>query len=438
MLAPKQHSAFFSWMTGWFNLLGQVAITTGITITFGCAGLITTLAAVKGNFEPTAAKTLGIYAALLFSHGIVNSFGVHILRYLNNASIVLHSLGVFSFAVAVVAKAPKHQSAHFVFGKFYDGTGLDGVGWGMRASDAYVACCGILMSQYTITGFDASAHLSEETQKASWSAPLGVLMSIGVSAVFGWFLILCLLFSIQDFDTTVTSHVGQPVLQILVDVYGENSAIALMTLVIVCVWHCGLFSLTSNSRMMYGFSRDRGLPHFFHKVDARFQSPIRTIWLGATLSFCLALPSLGSTVAFAAATSIATIGLYISYSLPILIGLIWPQHFQKGPFNLGAFSRPVAVVAVCWVIFISIIFCLPTTNPVDSQTLNYTPVAVGIILFFSLGSWFVWARRWFTGPIRQILAEQHGISIEEPGALEKAEAEGKIDTVDTLKGDKSS
>jgi amino acid transporter len=150
ILAPKKSAPFASWVTGWFNLLGQVAVTTGIT--FGCAGLISTLATVHG-YSPTAGKTLGIYAALLFSHGMVNSFGVHILRYLNNVSIVLHSAGVFSFAVAVVAKAPTHKSAHFVFASFNDGTGDPG--WSVRASSAYVACIGILMSQYTITGFDA-------------------------------------------------------------------------------------------------------------------------------------------------------------------------------------------------------------------------------------------------------------------------------------------
>lgn len=85
--------------------------------------------------------------------------------------------------------------------------------------------------QYTITGFDASAHLSEETRKASWSAPIGVLTSIICSSLFGFFLILCLLFSIQDFDATVDSEVGQPVLQILLDIFGENGAIVLFTLV---------------------------------------------------------------------------------------------------------------------------------------------------------------------------------------------------------------
>ena len=103
-------------------------------------------------------------------------------------------------------------------------------------------------------GFDASAHLSEETRNASWSAPLGVLTSVGMSAIFGFFLILCLLFSIQDFDATIGSDYEQPVLQILLDIFGEDGAIVLFTLVIICVWHCGLFSITSNSRMMVSLS----------------------------------------------------------------------------------------------------------------------------------------------------------------------------------------
>lgn len=184
-----------------------MAVTTGIT--FGLAGLISTTATVKSGYEPTAGKTVGIYAALLFSHAIINTFGVHILRYLNNTSIILHSLGIFAFSVALLAKAPTHQSAKFVFATFNDGTGEPGDGWSNRASPAYVAACGVLMSQYTITGnikllkslieqdtnilaigFDASAHLSEETRNASWSAPLGVIMSVGVSAIFGFFVLV--------------------------------------------------------------------------------------------------------------------------------------------------------------------------------------------------------------------------------------------------------
>lgn len=151
LLAPPKWSAFAAWMTGWFNLLGQVAVTTGIS--FGCANLISTVVLVKNpDYEPTPAKIIGIYAAVLVSHGTVNTFGVHILKYLNNVSIVLHSAGITALCIAVLAKAPTHQPASFVFSTFNDGTGAEGDGWSDRASPAYVAVCGALLSQYTLTG----------------------------------------------------------------------------------------------------------------------------------------------------------------------------------------------------------------------------------------------------------------------------------------------
>ena len=121
-----------------------MAVTTGIT--FGGANIISITATVGTSYKPSAAKTLGIYAALLVSHGLVNSFGVHTLRYLNNASIILHSVGVASFAIAVLAKAPTHQSAKFVFATFNDGTGVTGhPGWSIRASPAYGEFLGLLI-----------------------------------------------------------------------------------------------------------------------------------------------------------------------------------------------------------------------------------------------------------------------------------------------------
>lgn len=97
---------------------------------------------------------------------------------------------------------------------------------------------------------------------------------------------------------------------------------------------------------------------------------------------------------------------------------------MKGPFNLGALSRPIAAAACLWICFITVVFCLPTANPVTSQTLNYTVVAVGIITIFAVGSWVVWARRWFTGPAAEVAeAMRLGVDITEPGALERKEKE---------------
>ena len=152
--------------------------------------------------------------------------------------------------------------------------------------------------------------------------------------------------------------------------------------------------------MMFAFARDGGIPHRLHIIDGRFKSPVRTIWFGAICSFLLALPSLGSEVALAGTTSIATIGLYISYGIPIAMTLIFPANFKRGPFNLGKYGKYISIVACLWICFIAIIFCLPTINPVTSQSLNYTPVALGIVALFAFGSWFLWARHWFTGRCR--------------------------------------
>jgi amino acid transporter len=166
-------------------------------------------------------------------------------------------------------------------------------------------------------------QMTEETHNAAMSGSIGIIMAIGVSAILGWFLILGLLFSIQDLDTTLNSPTGQPVTQIFLDTVGAKGAIVLMVIVIGCMYFCGsvsstssydlvadnlrrasVFSITSNSRMMYAFARDGGIPghKFFHKVDPKTKSPIRTVWLACTLSFILGLPSLGSSVAFSAAT----------------------------------------------------------------------------------------------------------------------------------------
>lgn len=152
MIAPPRWSPFAAWITGWFNFLGQVAVTTGIS--FGLANLIPTVATIKNpDFEPTPRIVIGVYAAVLISHGVVNTFGVRILRYLNNVSILLHSAGITAICIAVLAKAPTHQPGSFVFGLFRDGTGVDdSEGWSVRASPAYVALCGALLSQYTLTG----------------------------------------------------------------------------------------------------------------------------------------------------------------------------------------------------------------------------------------------------------------------------------------------
>ena len=242
MLAPQQHAPFFGWVTGWFNLLGQIAVTTAID--FGLASLISTTAEVTTSYKPTPGGTLGILAVILVSHVGVNMFSVATLKYMIYTSVAIHTAGICSLSISILARARSLQPASFVFSRFYDGTGAEGYeGWSVRASPAYVAVCGMLMAQYTITGYDASAHLSEETRKAVRDAPLGSVLAIGGSAIVGFFYLVALLFSISDFDAVRQDPF--PVFKVMTDACGRTGGLVLMIICMLSGWHCGLFSLVS-------------------------------------------------------------------------------------------------------------------------------------------------------------------------------------------------
>jgi hypothetical protein len=108
--------------------------------------------------------------------------------------------------------------------------------------------------------------------------------------------------------------------------------------------------------------------------------------------------------------------------------VVYADRFVRGPFHLGKLSYPIAIAAVLWITFISIVFCLPQLNPVNVKTLNYAPVAVGIVLSYALGSWALSAHKWFTGPIKQIA----GVPCAADGARMCADDKGWVCTEEEM------
>jgi amino acid transporter len=258
-----------------------------------------------------------------------------------------------------------------------------------------------LLAQYTFTGFDASAHMTEETRSAATAGPRGIVMSIVVSLVAGWVLLIGVTFAIQSYSNAVAApDTGVPPAQIFVDAVGFTGAKLLLLVVIVAQLFCGMSSITANSRMIYAFSRDGALPasSFWHRINPSTRTPTNAIWLGAAGAFILGLPYLFNATAYAAVTSIAVIGLYIAYVTPTFLRLRRGEDFQRGPWHLGRWSRPIGIIAVVWVVFSTILFMLPTVSPVTSSSFNYTPIAVLAVLGFAGIWWLVSARKWFTGP----------------------------------------
>jgi amino acid transporter len=350
-----RHGPAWSWFTGWFNVLGQVAVTAGID--FGFATFFLAFLNLTTGWNVTRGHQVLLYGLVLLAHALLNSFGVRVVAFLSDVSAWWHLIGVAVITIVLI----------------------------------------------TVPAHHASVHMTEETRDAARSGPRGIISSIVISLIAGLILMTTVTYATTSYAGALSSATGVPPLQIFLDALGRRGGELLFVIVFVAAFYCGMCSVTANSRMIFAFSRDGALPGsaLWHKINSRTGTPTNAVWLAAVSAFILGIPSLWSTVAFGAITSIATIGLYISYVTPILLRRIYPQNFERGPWHLGRWSAPLGWIAVVWVAIITVLFCLPEVSPVTWTTFNYAPIAVGAVLVFSGTWWLVSARKWFTGPHRQ-------------------------------------
>ncbi len=416
----------WGWYTGWFNLIGQIAITAGIA--YGAAitldvllhawfpSIPATPGSVAGIDPATQWVTLLFYAIILVIVAMLNIFGVRIVAFLSDLSVWWHIIGVVLIVVGVVGATllslqfnpgaggvppatQVHGAAVHGFNSlstlFTPDQNFNATGFPLW----YAVLLSLLLAQYTYTGYDASAHMTEETIGAATRAPWGVVMSVVVSAIAGYALLMGL--SAASPSLVAAGSFVNPVLYILQSRLSYVLGTLLFAVIFVAQFFCSTASVTSNSRMIYAFSRDGAVPghNLWHSLN-RGRTPRNAIILSVVCAFILATPTVFDFVAYVAVTSIATIGLYIAYAMPIFLRQ-FSSEFKIGPWHLGAWSRPIGWIAVIWTVFISVLFMLPTVTPITASNFNYTPVVVlGVILLVTIW-WLLSARKWFKGPIVQ-------------------------------------
>ena len=432
-LAPESggNPAAWSWFVGWFNFVGQVAVTAGID--FGLAFFINAFLNLVWGVSTAPPVTIGILAVVLFIHGLLNTFVIRLVKLLNDVSVWWHIVGVTAI-VLVCTLLNQHKTTDLgtVFSTFVNGTGSGGANpeWPgplVFGIPLYVALIGLLNAQYTLTGYDASAHMSEETHEAATAAPRGIVFSVVVSVIFGFILLTAMnvgmapdaIYASADGTTQVAGYqhaldaygplytAGPPV-TVWIDAVGKTGGLIVLLLVIGAQFYCGMSSVTANSRMIYAFSRDGAIPgsSFWHRINPRTRTPTNSIWLAAVGAFILGLPYLYSVTAYAAVTSIAVIGLYVAYVAPVFLRVRAGDKFQAGPWNLGRWARPIGITATIWVIFIAILFMLPQAQPINISTFNYTPVVFLVVIGGVTLWWLASAKNWFRGPKVQGSAEE--------------------------------
>jgi amino acid transporter len=424
--AGKLGGPVWAWFTGWFNMIGLIAVVASVD--YACAGFMSVLFGAYGldifgvNFgdaQHILAENFLLFAIILTLTAVVNIFRTHLLAVINNISVGWHVIGVAVIIVLLVIVPDQHQSFSFVFGERLNNSGFNDGGNGGLFFWLYLLPIGFLLTQYTITGFDASAHISEETHNASKNAARGVWTSIFYSAIIGWFVLLAITFAVQDSANISDPENGFGVGSVFAVLAGALDTAGFKAVVLICTvgqLFCGLACLTSASRMAFAFSRDQGMPgsRHFAKVS-KSGVPFNAVIGMAVLALIVTIPALKGApgtvlpVAFFAVISVAVIGLYIAYAIPIYLRWRTGDKFeQAASWNLGRRWKWMNPISVIWVAIICTAGLLPTSplgvpwdDTFDWNYVNYAPIVLLVVIGGAALGWLK-ARHSFTGQVRQI------------------------------------
>jgi amino acid transporter len=342
----------WAWFTAWLNIVGLVAAIAGID--YGCAQFLAPMLGLQSK----PLLLLSLYGLLLLSQAAINHASTRWVAWLNDFSVTVHVLGVAVLIGALWLFAPK-QPLHFLLKATSSST--------IHAPYIWLFMLGLLQAQWTYTGFDASAHVAEETLDPRRRAPWGMVMSVIISGCFGYILILSLAWAIPSIGAVLGAkdaggHPLPAVLAIVQMALGSRAAVAVLGLTVLAMWFCGLAACTSVSRTFYAFARDRGMPlsTVWSRVSPRHKTPVPAIWLSAVLAF-------GAMVysgAYSVVTSISVVGFYLSYIIPVYLG--WRKKSlwfsKRGPWHLGKTSNTINVLALIWTVAICTIMVMPPNS----------------------------------------------------------------------------
>jgi amino acid transporter len=422
----------WAWVTAWFNMIGQITITSGINIA-AAIYIIGALSKITGHtFSTNWYFYVFVMVLIMIPQMLINIFGIRLTARLNDFSVWWHILGVALIAFFLTVLGKTHHDMHFAMSfvnttnpydfssaMFPDSTTAPALYLGnpitaqplvvvhsplfaifpfltaiyKTAPFWLVFAIGLLQAQWTYTGYDASAHVAEETVMARKNSAWGVFLSVAVSAVVGYVVLMVLTLAITDIPSTATD--AYPVLKIASDNLSPFLANFVAVIIAGAMWLCGLASITSMSRMWFAFARDGGMPGYslIRQIHPRYRTPVNSIVITCALAVIMLLWS----GAFYIVTAISVVFLYWAYGIPILLNLRnrWrgAGEFttrESAPWNLGRWSVPLNVISVVWIVLISVFLVLPPSELVLWTTVL---ICVGMFLY-----WQIDAKRRFHGP----------------------------------------
>ncbi|KIJ18172.1 PF00324 AA_permease [Paxillus involutus ATCC 200175] len=409
------------WIVGYANTIGSIASVASID--WGCATQIAAAASIGSGqvFVATEVQIFGIYVGVILSHAVICCLGTPVLARLQTVYVILNVCLCLAVIIALPAATPKEfkNSASFALGNFSNFNG-----W----TDGYAFILSFLAPLWTIGAFDSSVHISEEASNAATAVPWAIVSAIGIAGVLGWAINVSLAFCMgSDLESLLNSP--QPMAQIIFNSFGQKGTLALWAIVVLVQYMMGSSMVLAASRQSFAFARDGALPFssILYRMNSFTGTPVNSVWFVAATSIILGLLAFAGAQAINAIFAISVTALYVAYAIPISARFIFNNNFKPGPFTLGVFSLPVAIISVTFMAFMDIVFFFPTLPQTSSTTMNYSVVLLVGVLFLSL-VWYYFpvygGVHWFTGPVRTVSTEgsAENVGRDSPSVDNKVEA----------------
>lgn len=409
----------WAWVTAWFNMLGQIMITAGIDFAAAIyiAGALNRIFGT--SLDTTNTMTMvGVMIVIMIPQVLINIFGIKLTARLNDFSVYWHIGGVAVMAFLLIAFGKASQPFIFLFqsaintdlssftsfaagtftfdsimmkalGPLYAGGGL-----------ALAFVLGLLQAQWTYTGYDASAHVAEETVMARLNSAWGVFLSVAVSFVVGYIMLLTLTLHIPnglDGIPAAIDPANSPAVLYIVYSNFDNPLFGhiIATIIGVAMWLCGLSSITSMSRMWFAFARDGGMPGYslISQIHPKWRTPVWSIIITSVIAVILTVYS----AVYSVIVAVSTTALYLAYGIPIYLNA--RNKMQKkgeyttpetAPWSLKKWGPVLNWIAVAWIAFITILFSIP-----PNELAGWSIILLGAFMFLY---WNLDAKKRFTGP----------------------------------------
>ena len=316
ILAPEGYGPLCSWITGWANCVGQVS--GPISVNYALAAMILTAAQI-GNSDYKL-ETWHIYLtllALLLVEGLLVMNSTKFIGHLNKVGTVINFVFVFIFIIWMSAGSinhPKTNKNSEVWGAVTNGT---------EWPTGFAFLMGFLSVIWTMSGYDAPFHLSEECSNANIASPRAIVMTAQTGLYLGWAIILVIMYTVKNIEDVVAGPYGQPMGSLCLQVLGPKSGLAMFSLNIVAQFFVGIGCTVASSRVVYAYSRDGALPgsRWWKQVNSYTKTPVNAVWFVMVIGALLGLLMFASPVAIGAIFSIGAIAQYTAFIFPIALKL---------------------------------------------------------------------------------------------------------------------